>query len=199
MSFALVAALFALLFALLALSLRALAATGVPVFASSEEAVRAALDLLDLKDGETLFDLGCGNGQVLRAARRRAKVRAFGYELNPFAFAVAALRSLFDRGVRVRPLDFRRARLHEADAVFLYLLPRAIERHIELFEDGLREGTRLVSVDFPVPGWTEAARREVGPLKQPVRLYIVGEHRRPAPWAPTIDGRGTNVPGTAVL
>ena len=58
------------------------------------------------------------------------------------------------------------------------LLPRALERQVELFESALREGTRLVAIDFPVPGWTEAARREVGPLKQPVRLYVVGEHRR---------------------
>ncbi len=178
MSLVLVVALFLLLFLLLVLSLRALAVTGVPVYASSEEAVEAALDLLDLKDGETFFDLGCGGGQVLRAARRRAKVRAFGYELNPFAFAAAALRSLFDRGVRVRPFDFCHARLHEADALYVYLLPRALERQVELFESALREGTRLVAIDFPVPGWTEAARREVGPLKQPVRLYVVGEHRR---------------------
>ena len=180
MSFALVATLFAALFVALAFSLRALAATGVPVRAADGEAVEAALDLLALKDGETFCDFGCGGGQTLRAARRRAKVRAVGYELNPFAFGLAALRSLPDRAVRVRLADFRGARLEGVDAGYAYLMPRAMEPLGEVLESELGEGARFVSVDFPVPGWTASAKREVGALRQPVFLYVIGEHRRAA-------------------
>jgi SAM-dependent methyltransferase len=172
-----VVALFALAFAALLLSLRALAVTGVPVRASSSEAVEAALDLLALADGESFCDLGCGTGGTLRAARRRAWVRAIGYELNPFAFTLAALRNLFDLGTRVRLRDFRRARLDRIDAVYAYLMPRAMPEVGDLLEAELRPGARFVSVDFPVPGWKPKAVREVGPLRQPIYLYVLGENR----------------------
>lgn len=180
MGFALVAALITALFVLLVLSLRALALTGVPVRAADREAVEAALDLLGLRDGEVFCDFGCGGGQALRAARRRAKVRALGWELNPFAFALAALRSLLDPGVRVRLGDFRRARLDRVDAGYAYLMPGPMAPLGEALESELREGARFVAVDFPVPGWTPSARREVGALRQPIYLYVLGEHRRPA-------------------
>jgi hypothetical protein len=38
----------------------------------------------------------------------------------------------------------------------------------------LPAGTRIASVEFALPGWTPVATREVGPLRQPVRLYVVG-------------------------
>ena len=162
--------------AVLFFSMWALAFTGVPVRASSPEAVAAAMELLQLKDGERFVDLGCGFGDALRAARRRADVAAVGYELNPFAAAGAALRT--DRSSRVRLSDFRRADLKGYQAVFLYLMPRFLERNAGWLESALSEGTRVVAVDFKVPGWTAEQVREVGPLRQPIRLYVIGRHRR---------------------
>lgn len=173
----LIVALFAAAFALLTLSLRALAITHVPVRASDPQTLEAALDLLELKDGERFADLGCGTGGVLRAARRRAQVRARGWDLNPFAFAVAFARSLFDPRVRVRLGDFRNAPLGELDAVYAYLMPKPMAEVGLKLESELRDGARFVSVDFPVPGWIPKDVREVGKLHQPVWLYVIGQHR----------------------
>ena len=110
--------------ALLLLSLSALKRTRVPVRTASEDAVQAALSMLGLRDGERFCDLGCRSGRVLRAARARSDVEAWGYELNPFAFAWASLRA--DRRTRVRWADFRRADLGPVDAAFAYLMPGAM-------------------------------------------------------------------------
>lgn len=165
----------ALMMALFLLSLHALSKTGVPVRATPPEAVQAALDLLALKDGERFADLGCAFGQVLRAARARADVEARGWELNPFAAAVAFLRS--DRRTKVRFGDFLGAPTRELDAVYFYLMPRFLERHQGWLEQAFAPGTRVVAIDFPVPGWKSVDRREVGPLRQPVHLYVIGRHR----------------------
>jgi hypothetical protein len=162
---------------LLLLSLRALATTGVPVRSASAEAVAAALDLLALREGESFCDLGCGRGNVLGASRKRGRIRAIGYELNPVIAGLAALRHLLNRDVRVRCADSRRADLSHIDAVYAYLMPRAMAELSTPLEKTLRAGTRVASVDFPIPGWTPAAVREVGPLRQPVYLYVLGEHR----------------------
>ena len=173
---ALVLLAFAIVAAGLVLSLRALAVTGVPVRSAPEEAVAAALDLLELRDGERFCDLGCGHGQVLVAARRRAQVQALGFELNPGVALLAKLRCLTDRAVRVRCADSRRADLTGVTALYAYLMPKPMAE-LEPILARLPEGTRLVSVEFALPHLVPVATREVGPQRQPVRLYQVGGQR----------------------
>jgi SAM-dependent methyltransferase len=163
-------------FGALVLSLRALAATGVPVRSAPDPAVEAALDLLALKDGERFVDLGCGHGNVLAAARRRADVLALGFELNPTIAVLAGLRCLGDRKVEVRCRDSRRAELSGAQAIYAYLMPRPMQDLAPLLSK-LPVGTRIASVEFALPGWEPVAVREVGLLRQPVRLYVVGDQR----------------------
>jgi len=177
LSLALVLSGFAVVAFLLLLSLWVLLTTRVPVHSASRDAVETALDLLSLAPGDTFCDLGCGGGQVVRAARARADVRALGYELNPFAFLVAAARSLTDRRVRVRWADFRSRDLSEIDAAYAYLMPWAMAALAGPLEQRLKPGARVVSVDFPIPGWAPEQTREVGPLRQPVFLYRIGAHR----------------------
>ncbi len=136
----------------------------------------AALDLLELRDGERFCDLGCGHGNVLALARRRANVEALGFELNPAVALLAKLRCLGDRSVRVRWADSRRADLSGVTAVYAYLMPTPMAEREPLLAR-LPEGARLVSVEFALPNREPVATREVGPQRQPVRLYRLGGQR----------------------
>jgi hypothetical protein len=171
-------ALGALAMGLLLHSLWVLSFTGVPVHPSRPEAVQAAFELLALKDGERFADLGCGFGNVVRQARREADVECTGYELNPFGYLGSFVRA--GGRVRVRWGDFRRADLKGYDAIYLYMMPRFLEKNSAWLEGAFREGARVVAIDFPIPGWRPREVREVGPLHQPIRLYVVGQHREEA-------------------
>ncbi len=160
---------------LLLLSLRALAVTGVPVVHMSPAVVEAALDLLELRDGEVFYDLGCGAGNVLLAARRRADVRAVGLELNPAVALFAALRSALDKSTRVHLKDVRKARLAGADAIYAFLMPTALAEVSGHLESEVREGTRVVTVDFVVPGWRLEKERQCKG-GHAVHLYVMGKH-----------------------
>ena len=157
-----------------ALSLWALRRTGVPVYSAAPWIVRMAIESLDLKDGERFCDLGCGTGRVLRSARRAAKVQATGYELNPFAILYLWALSITDWNVRVRWRDFRKVDLSGFDAVYLYLIPKVLPDLAEQLEKQLRPGARVVSVDFPIPGWKAKEEKERG---QKIWLYVMGEHK----------------------
>lgn len=53
-----------------------------------------ALALLDIRDGESFAEFGCGWGSLLSAANIRApKASCFGLEINPEAAAIAAIRT----------------------------------------------------------------------------------------------------------
>src|ERR1700722_11844529 len=48
------------------------------------------IELANMKPGQTLIDLGCGDGRLLRAAAAQ-NAHAIGYEINPFMVLIARL------------------------------------------------------------------------------------------------------------
>lgn len=126
-------------------------AEGWPFWAPSDLAVvDAALDLARLRPGDRLIDLGCGDGQVLVAAARRG-AQVVGVEVDE-ELAATAEQALAAEGLdgKVVVGDLFELDL-DADVVFTYLAPATLQRLVPVF-DGLPTGTRIVTVDFLVPG-----------------------------------------------
>lgn len=115
--------------------------------------VKTALDNLPMGEGQYLVDVGCGDGRVIREAAKRYGVRCRGYEINPLLFPIAWLLSLGRRGVTVRCRNFWNEDMGEADVVFCYLFPDVMPRLAKKLEKELRPGARVVSCNFPLPGW----------------------------------------------
>ena len=65
---------------------------GPPYVPTLTPNMRGALDLLDLEPGQTMLDLGCGDGKVLLAAAERGW-QAVGIEISPVLVMVARLRT----------------------------------------------------------------------------------------------------------
>jgi len=135
--------------------------------------VKTVLDRVPMAPGELLVDIGCGDGRVLRGARRCYDVRALGFEVNPLAYLAARLRTLGLSGVEIRYADFWKAGLGEADVVFCYLFPDVMKHLAEKLAAELRPGTRVVSCNFPLPGWTpqEILRPDSSLHGDPIYLY----------------------------
>jgi SAM-dependent methyltransferase len=101
---------------------------GAPFLPTLRPQIAAALDLLDLKPGDTLLELGCGDGRVLIAAAERG-LHAVGYELNPIMAALAWLRTRPHRQrIRVVWGDYWRATWPPAEGIFGFILPRYMSK-----------------------------------------------------------------------
>jgi len=133
---------------------------GLPWVPTRQERIRRALKLAGLQPGETLYDLGSGDGRVLVIAAREFGARAVGIEVGPIQVALAALR-LISGGVaglaRVRLADFYTADLAAADVVFVYATSGQMSRLQSRLESQLRPGTRVVSISADFPGWQPCA------------------------------------------
>jgi SAM-dependent methyltransferase len=127
-----------------------------PYVASPQRVVDRMLELSNLKPGETLFDLGCGDGRVLLTAAGKYKARAVGVEISPKLVA-AANEEVKKRGlqqsVRVVQGDLLETDLAGADVVTLYLSTQFNERLRPRLERLLKPGARVVSYDYVIPGW----------------------------------------------
>lgn len=124
---------------------------------------RQLLTLADVRPGETVYDLGSGDGRVLVVAAREFGARGVGVEIEP-------LRALLSRGLlwaagvrertRVIRSNYMAVNLGDADVVVLYLLPKAVARLEPKLRQELKPGARVVSLAYSLPDWPPAVQAE---------------------------------------
>ncbi len=115
--------------------------------------IRKALEAVPMNPGELFIDIGCGDGRSLREARKRYGALCHGFEINPLAFLKANLLTSWRRGITVFYRNFWRADLGKADVVACYLFPDVMRRVGEKLAGELADGSRVISFNFPIPGW----------------------------------------------
>ncbi len=127
-----------------------------PYVVAPEHAVDKMLDMAGLKPGETLYDLGCGDGRILIAAAERFKIKAVGIEISDH-LARSAAENVRKKGlqsqIKVIHGDFMRTDLSPANVITLYLATTANDTLRPNLEKYLHANTRVVSYDYPIPGW----------------------------------------------
>ncbi|MGC8856949.1 MAG: SAM-dependent methyltransferase [Anaerolineae bacterium] len=136
---------------------------GTPFVPTRPERIRAALRLAQLKPGETLYDLGAGDGRVLLLAVKEFGAQAVGIEVGPLQWARGRGNLWFNgirRGVRLERGDFWQADLSAADVVFVYLTAAQMPRLQKKLAAELRPGARVVTVAADLPGWQPMALDE---------------------------------------
>jgi SAM-dependent methyltransferase len=125
---------------------------GAPYLPTLTPQVEAALQLADLQPGQTLIELGCGDGKVLIAAAKQG-AQVIGYELNPLLALVCWLRTRrYRRQVRIVCGDFWRADWPATDVIFTFLLPRYMVRLDTKIVQYKHKPVKLVSFAFQIPG-----------------------------------------------
>ncbi|HET6490474.1 MAG TPA: class I SAM-dependent methyltransferase [Syntrophales bacterium] len=139
--------------------------------------IRTALEAVSMKPGELLVDIGCGDGRVLRMARKRYGVDCLGFEINPIAFTKAKFLTMGRSGMKIRCRNFWKADLRKANVVSCYLFPDVMRRLGEKLGKELAAGTRVISFNFPIPGWKhQAVLRAVSKLNNdPIYIYLIPE------------------------
>jgi SAM-dependent methyltransferase len=124
---------------------------GAPYLPTMNKQVVAALELADLKPGETLLELGCGDGKVVLAAARKG-YHVVGYELNPLLALVAWLRTRRNaRQVRIIWGDFWKKPWPPAEAIFVFLLPRYMLKLDTKVIQYKHKPVKLISFAFEIP------------------------------------------------
>ena len=125
---------------------------GAPYLPTLGPQVKAALELADLEAGDTLLELGCGDGKVLIAAARQG-LKAVGYELNPLLAAVAWVRTRrYRKQVRVIWGDFWQKPWPPAEAIFVFLIPKYMAKLNKKVIQYSNKPVKLISFAFTVPG-----------------------------------------------
>ena len=115
------------------------------------------LKLAGLRTDELLFDMGAGDGRTVIMAAKAFGARGVGVELREDLVkkAQSSIReNELDDRVTILNDDMFNVNLTSADVVFLYLTTSANEKIKLKLERDLKRGTRVVSHDYEMAGWT---------------------------------------------
>jgi len=121
----------------------------VPILRRDSEAL---LGLAGLQPGQTLIDLGSGDGRLLRAAAARG-IHCVGYEINPIMVLISKVVCWrYRRLITIRLADFWKADLPPADVIYVFLLPKYMTKLDHHLTSQVHQPTRLISYAFEIPG-----------------------------------------------
>ena len=128
-----------------------------PYYPTPQIVVQKMLEFGGLKAGETMFDLGSGDGRIVIAAAQQFHANAIGVELDDDLArqSIEKVHKLgLDSTARIIHGDLLKQDYSSADLVTVYLLPNTINDKVRpLLEKQLKKGARVVSHDFNFRDW----------------------------------------------
>lgn len=122
----------------------------VPFVPTPQPVVDKMLDLANVKPGDVVYDLGCGDGRIVISAVERG-ARGVGIDLNPQRIAEAnanAKKAGVSDKVKFMVGDLYKTDFSGASVVTLYLLSSVNQKLRPQLWKQLKVGTRVVSHAF---------------------------------------------------
>ena len=124
-----------------------------PWWRTNKKTARAMCRLAKVSKKDVVCDLGSGDGTALIVAAKEFGANGVGIEIDPLRFFISSM-LLRSNGVsnRVKILkkNFFDVDISDATVVFVYLVPRALERLKPKLLRELKPGTRIVSYRYKI-------------------------------------------------
>jgi len=127
---------------------------GAPFAATPHHQVKAMLDATALGEGETLLDVGSGDGRIVIAAAERG-AQAIGIEIQPHLRRMSQVQ-IAEKGLKnaqVIEHDFWQYDFGQIDVLSVFCIPRKMKKLEKKIKDEMKGGSRVVSYDFAFPTW----------------------------------------------
>jgi SAM-dependent methyltransferase len=152
-----------------------------PYVPTPHNVVERMLELANVTKNDVIIDLGCGDGRIVIAAAKKFGARGMGVDIDP-RYIERANRLAKAAGVthlvEFRVGDATQTDLSSATVVSLYLTPDANELIRPRLEQQLEPGSRVVTHNYPIPGWTAArtdSLQDWNDARHDLYLYTIPE------------------------
>jgi precorrin-6B methylase 2 len=152
---------------------------GAPFYPTSTYVVEKMLALAGVNSESIVYDLGCGDGAiVVEAAGHYNAMKVVGIEQKQKLCSIALRKTRHLRNATIVNANYDDVDISEANVVTLYQSASENARLKPKLVGELREGTKVVSHDFGIPGWrpTEFQVFKEGRHSQRVLVYVIGSH-----------------------
>jgi SAM-dependent methyltransferase len=161
-----------------------------PFVPTPYEIVQKMLEIAEVKKTDVVYDLGCGDGRIVATAAEKFGAHAVGVDYDPQRIAEAnetVKSKKVEKLVKIVYQDIMKVDLSPATVVTLYLLESSNALLQPNLEKYLKPGSRVVSHDFSMRGWTpkkvETVQDNDGD-EHTIYLWIMGQQKQGEPAKP---------------
>ncbi|HUN69181.1 MAG TPA: class I SAM-dependent methyltransferase [Burkholderiales bacterium] len=150
----------------------------MPYVSTPQSVVEAMLQLAQVRAGDVVYDLGCGDGRIVITAARDFGATGVGIDIDPRrieeADAMARFAGVSDR-VRFAVQDLFKTDFSEATVLALYLVPELNAKLLPKFRAELKPGTRVVSHQYRIGDWAPVRSETAwsGSTDHQIYLWVV--------------------------
>ncbi len=140
-----------------------------------QKVVDRMLEMAEVRKGDVVYDLGCGDGRIVVTAAKKYGVKAVGFDINPERVKESlenVRTNHLEKLVTIKEADIFTLDLREATVVTLYLLPELNIKLIPQLEK-MKPGSRIVSHNFDMRG---ARPVQVEKVTGQGQEFLYGEH-----------------------
>lgn len=145
--------------------------SAAPWLPTKKRDVARMIALADLKPGDCVYDLGCGDGRLVFAAAKKG-AETIGIEVFILPYLYASVKSLFNKRTKILYGDMFNYDLSRADVVFVFLLKKSYKRLAEKLKKELRPGTRVVASCWDITELKDKLVKEDKPSDQDLPIYL---------------------------
>lgn len=138
------------------------------------------LELIDLKEGDKIAELGAGDGSVLLTIAAQikkdglAEAKATGLEVSLLPYIIGKIRTHFAKlPAKFIFADFFHKPLNDFSVIYCFLTPAAMSKLAPKFKKELPKGSRIISYAFKIEGWTPEAISKPKETDLPIYRYRV--------------------------
>jgi len=122
-----------------------------PWWRTDSETAAAICKLAKVNKKDIIYDLGCGDAEVLLLAAKEYGAKGVGIEIDTLRLITAKIRVLKNRlrkQVKIKSGNFFKQDLSKATIVNVYLVPKTLEKLKPKFLKELNPGTKIVSYRY---------------------------------------------------
>ncbi len=129
-----------------------------PWWKTDKVAGRAAIDFGKINKNDVVYELGSGDGEFAILVAKEIGAKVVGIEIDPLRFWISKVRQKLNKvngKVTFLKKDFKKVNISDASVIFVYLVPRALERITPKLLEELKPGTRIISYRYKIPNAKE--------------------------------------------
>jgi tRNA A58 N-methylase Trm61 len=142
-----------------------------PWWRTSKKTARAICKLADVQKEDIVYDLGSGEGTALLIAAKEFGATGVGVEIDfsrvIFSKIILKINGLSNK-VKIKRGNLFKQDISEASVIFVYLVPKTLDRLLPKFKKELKKGTRIVSYKYEMNLPLKKYDKE-----NQIRLYII--------------------------
>lgn len=142
----------------------------VPYVPTSMKIVSEMIEMANIKEGDNVYDMGCGDGRLVTEASYIKDTKCIGVEWKADVVLTAKIRNFFKRSKAIiKRGDMYKQDITDADIIFTYLLPHAMDRLENKILKECKDSVVIVSHGFTFKNLKLQEEKQIG--KVTIRRY----------------------------